>query len=110
MSVPLPATSRVPSSAIRDRERERFGCERGLDAEDDAADDASAFAVQGVLDRDGSRGERQRAAIHDQPDADQHVVRNVLNIANVQSYYQQIVMGTLIVVAVTIDRFFSTRT
>lgn len=38
------------------------------------------------------------------------VISNVLNIANVQSYYQQIVMGTLIIVAVTIDRFFSTRT
>lgn len=34
------------------------------------------------------------------------VINNILNIMNVQSYYQQIVMGALIIVAVTVDKFF----
>ncbi|MCB6184992.1 D-allose ABC transporter permease [Leeia sp. TBRC 13508] len=34
------------------------------------------------------------------------VINNILNIMNVQSYYQQIVMGALIIGAVTMDKFF----
>lgn len=37
------------------------------------------------------------------------VISNVLNIMNVQSYYQQIVMGTLIIVAVTVDKLFTKK-
>lgn len=35
------------------------------------------------------------------------VISNILNLINVQTYYQQIVMGTLIIVAVTIDKLIS---
>jgi D-allose transport system permease protein len=38
------------------------------------------------------------------------VISNILNIMNVQSYYQQIVMGALIIIAVTIDKLFTRKT
>ncbi len=38
------------------------------------------------------------------------VISNILNIMNVQSYYQQIVMGMLIILAVTIDKLFTKKT
>ncbi len=34
------------------------------------------------------------------------VISNILNLMNVQSYYQQIVMGALIIGAVTADKLF----
>lgn len=37
------------------------------------------------------------------------VINNGLNLLNVATYYQQIVMGALIIGAVTLDRIFSTR-
>ncbi len=37
------------------------------------------------------------------------VISNILNIMNVQSYYQQIVMGTLIIVAVVVDKFLTRK-
>ncbi|WP_218173468.1 D-allose ABC transporter permease [Pseudomonas gingeri] len=37
------------------------------------------------------------------------VISNILNIMNVQSYYQQIVMGALIILAVTLDKLFSKK-
>jgi len=37
------------------------------------------------------------------------VISNILNLMNVQSYYQQIVMGVLIIGAVTLDRLFSRK-
>lgn len=37
------------------------------------------------------------------------VINNILNIMNVESYYQQIVMGVLIIAAVTADKFFTRR-
>lgn len=37
------------------------------------------------------------------------VISNILNIMNVQSYYQQIVMGALIIVAVVVDKFFTKK-
>lgn len=36
-------------------------------------------------------------------------INNGLNMVGVSSYYQQIAMGSLIVIAVTLDRFFSSR-
>ncbi|WP_028868730.1 D-allose ABC transporter permease [Psychromonas arctica] len=35
------------------------------------------------------------------------VINNILNLTNVQSYYQQIVMGSLIIIAVAIDKILS---
>jgi D-allose transport system permease protein len=37
------------------------------------------------------------------------VINNILNIMNVESYYQQIVMGVLIIAAVTADKLFTRR-
>jgi D-allose transport system permease protein len=37
------------------------------------------------------------------------VISNILNLMNVQSYYQQIVMGALIIVAVTVDKLFTRK-
>ena len=37
------------------------------------------------------------------------VISNILNLMNVQSYYQQIVMGSLIIVAVTVDKLFTRK-
>ena len=37
------------------------------------------------------------------------VISNILNIVNVQSYYQQIVMGTLIILTVTLDKLFTRK-
>jgi len=37
------------------------------------------------------------------------VISNGLTILNVPTYYQQVVMGSLIIISVTIDRFVSTR-
>ncbi len=37
------------------------------------------------------------------------VINNILNLLNVQSYYQQIVMGALIIAAVTVDKFFGKK-
>jgi len=38
------------------------------------------------------------------------VISNILNLMNVQSYYQQIVMGSLIILAVTLDKLFTKKT
>lgn len=37
------------------------------------------------------------------------VINNGLNILNVSTFYQQVVMGSLIIIAVALDRLFSTR-
>lgn len=37
------------------------------------------------------------------------VISNILNIVNVQSYYQQIVMGALIILTVTVDKLFTRK-
>ena len=37
------------------------------------------------------------------------VISNGLNLLTVPTYYQQIVMGTLIILAVTVDRLFATK-
>lgn len=37
------------------------------------------------------------------------VISNGLNLNNVPPYYQQIVMGGLIILAVTVDRLFATK-
>ncbi|MFM0738803.1 D-allose ABC transporter permease [Paraburkholderia xenovorans] len=38
------------------------------------------------------------------------VINNILNLLNVESYYQQIVMGALIIAAVTVDKLFTRKT
>ncbi|MFW6030928.1 MAG: D-allose ABC transporter permease [Halanaerobiales bacterium] len=37
------------------------------------------------------------------------LINNALNILNVQTYYQQIVMGSLIIVSVTLDKFLTNK-
>jgi len=37
------------------------------------------------------------------------VINNGLNILNIPTFYQQIVLGSLIIIAVTLDRMFSAK-